>query len=104
MKTVRAPRSLPGRPAFSEGSRVPGWRSASVLVLAATIASVSCKSDYPGAGGKTTAPPGAAGGPAAGAATGGRSSGEPRTVRVATVVQRPIGESVAVNGTLAVYD
>jgi RND family efflux transporter MFP subunit len=95
---------MAGRPPLSGACRVPTGRSTFVLVLAATIASMSCKSDYPGAGGKTAAPPAAAGAPTGGAATGGRASGEPRTVRVATVVQRPIGESVAVNGTLAVYD
>jgi multidrug efflux pump subunit AcrA (membrane-fusion protein) len=66
----------------------------------------SCKSDYPGAGGKTKAPsPGPAGATTdAAPAGGGRAPGEPRTVRVAAVVQRPIGETVSVNGTLAVYD
>ena len=92
---------MAGRPPLTEACRVRTW--AFILVLAASIASVSCKSDYPGAGGKATAPPGAAGAKT-GAGPGGRAAGEPRMVRVATVVQRPIGESVAVNGTLAVYD
>jgi RND family efflux transporter MFP subunit len=102
---VRALGSIPGLTHLpSAASRVPAWRSAFVFALATVIASAGCKSDYPGAGGKTAAAPGAPGARAGGAATGGRASGEPRMVRIATVVQRPIGESVSVNGTLAVYD
>jgi RND family efflux transporter MFP subunit len=70
-----------------------------VAVGVASAGLVSCKSDYPATGGQ-----GRPAGGGSAAAGGARATGEPRTVRVATVVSRAIAESVAVNGTLAVYD
>jgi membrane fusion protein, multidrug efflux system len=72
-----------------------------VLTLAVACAVLaSCKSDYPATGGQARP----SGGPSRESPGAGRATGEPRTVRIAPVVTRPIGESVAVNGTLAVFE
>lgn len=64
-----------------------------------------CKSDYPGAGGTQSRPSsGGSAAPQGNRGPGGSTAGGPRTVRLAPVVSRALGESVTVSGTLAVYD
>ena len=60
-------------------------------MLAAAISFVGCKSDYP-AGARQERP------------GGGGGRGEPRQVKVARAEEMPMGQSVAVNGTLAAFD
>src|SRR6195256_5245166 len=68
-------------------SRMTGLALTSLLALL-TFGSLACKSDYP-ASGKAASP---------------ESKGQPRQVKTVKVAERPIGQTVTVNGTLAAFD
>jgi RND family efflux transporter MFP subunit len=68
--------------------------AAACLAALLALASAACKSDYPSSA--------AAGGGGKGGAAG--AAGEARQVKVARVVEMPVGSSVGVTGTLAAQD